>query len=143
MDLIHIIREELDNILNEAYVVKDDRFRFKQQVINSSFYNYQGFSTEFDAEINESNILVNWSVSFWLNQAGIENFIVDVEGLEGTYTLLLYNKQTDKVEQETPKNIAENDWKFVINDISLMKGGTLYVSSMDFDFKNNTCTVSF
>jgi hypothetical protein len=143
MNLINIINEEITNMLNEAYVVSDDRFKFKQQIINSSFFNYEGFSTEFDTDISESNILVNWTVSFWLNQAGIENLIVDITNIEGTYNLVYLNKQTDVVEQDNAKNIAENDWKFIVGDVNLQKGESLYISTLDFNFQTNECTVKF
>jgi hypothetical protein len=143
MNLLNIINEEITNMLNEAYVVSDDRFKFKQQIINSSFFNYEGFSTEFDTDISESNILVNWTVSFWLNQAGIENLIVDITNIEGTYNLVYLNKQTDVVEQDNAKNIAENDWKFIVGDVNLQKGESLYISTLDFNFQTNECTVKF
>jgi hypothetical protein len=139
----NIIKEEVQRFLNESYAFESDDFKFRQQITDSSFFNYDGFSTDFDSDILESNIIVNWSVGFWLNQSGIENYYIDVESVEGTYTLQLLNKQTDEVEQETEKNIAEVEWKFVIEDATLYLRKTLYVSTLEFDFKTNTCRVVF
>lgn len=143
MNIEKIVNEEIKSMLNEAYVVNDNRFKFRQQIQNSSFFNYSGFSTEFDTDIIESNIIINWSVSFWLNQAGIENLIIDVTSIEGTYNLQEINKQTDALEQEVTKNIADYDWKFIVGDVILQKGGSAYVSTLEFDFNRNECTVKF
>jgi hypothetical protein len=138
-----IIKEEVQNFLNEGYIMSDDRFSFNQRVTNSTFYNYESFTSEFDADITESDIVVIWKVSFWLNQTGIENLIIDVENVKGTYTLQLYDKQTDEQKQETVKNVEEIDWKFVVEEASLVKGGSLYINELAFDFKTNTCIVKF
>lgn len=143
MTLEKIISDEIKIMLNEAYVVNDGRFKFRRQIQNSSFFNYSGFSTEFDTDIVESNITIDWSVSFWLNQAGIENLIIEINSVEGTYSLQEINKQTDALEQEISKNIADYDWKFMIGDANLQKGGSLYVSTLEFDFKTNECTIKF
>lgn len=138
-----IINEEIQGLLNEAYVMSDDRFQFNVTLTGSTFYNYESFTTEFDSDIIQSDIVVTWKVSFWLNQMGIENLIIDVEKVEGTYTLQLFDKHTDERKQETQKNIQEIDWKFVIEEASLIKGSSLYISELEFDFKTNTCSVKF
>ena len=143
IDIKKIINEEIQNILNESYVLEDDNFKFRQQITNSYFSNYEGFTTDFDSDILESNIIISWRVGFWLNQSGIEHYYIDVDGVEGTYTIQLLNKQTDKVEQETEKNIAEIDWKFVVEDETLYLKKSLYVSTLEFDFKTNVCKVVF
>jgi hypothetical protein len=143
MNFNYIINEEIKKFLNEGYVMSDDRFTFNQRLNNSTFFNYESFSTEFDTDITESDILVTWKVSFWLNQMGIENLIIDVESVEGIYTLRLFDKHTDELRQETQKNIQEVDWKFVIEEASLVKGGSLYINELTFDFKTNTCIVKF
>jgi hypothetical protein len=144
MKISSIINEEIKKVLNEAYVVTDDRFNFKQQLTNSLFYNYESFNSEFDSDVTESNIIVTWKVSFWLNQMGIENFIVDVEKLEGTFKLELRDKHSDELQQETDKNINEFEWKFIIDeDAALIKGKSFYISDLTFDFKNKICTIGF
>jgi len=144
-----IIKEELQNFLNEryeyineAYAVKDDRFKFKQ-VINADFYNYETFSSNYDADISTTPITINWSINFILNPQGVENFNVEINGVEGFYVLNFLDKQTDEVKQQTQKNITDVDWHFNINTIDIEYGGGLYVTDLDFDFKNKTCSVSF
>lgn len=141
MNFNDIIKEEIQGLLNEAYVMSDDRFHFNERLTNSTFYNYESFTTEFDSDIIQSDIVVTWKVSFWLNQMGIENLIIDIEKVEGTYILQLFDKHTDERKQETQKNIQEVDWKFVIEEANLIKGGSLYISELEFDFKTNTCSV--
>lgn len=139
-----IINEEIVKFLNESNIVSDDRFRFKQRINNASFYGYEVFTTEFDSDITESDIVVNWRISFGLNIAGIENFIIDVEGVEGNFLLQLFDKHTDELKQESPKNIDEYQWKYIINgDAAIQKGGSLYINNLSFDFKNKTCTIIF
>jgi hypothetical protein len=138
-----IINEEVGNYLNEAYVFEGDNFKFQQRINNSTFINYEGFSTDYDLNIIESDVMVNWHIVFWLNQYGIENFNIIVDSVEGTYKIQYLNKQTDVQEQEVEKNISEIKWKFVVGAASLNIGGGLYVSGLNFDFKTNTCDVKF
>lgn len=57
----------------------------------------------------------------------------------------MYNKQSDAKEQETPKEIndVEIPWKFTIGDATLMKGGSLYVDNLIFNFATGECQVTF
>lgn len=73
-----IIKEEIKHMLNETHIMEDDNFKFRQQIENPKFQNYDSFSGDYDININKSNIVVNWSIKFWLNQSGVENFFIDV-----------------------------------------------------------------
>jgi len=143
MKLKDIINEEYQKILKEGYVMEHDNFKFSQPIKNSSFYHYQNFSNDYDVNINESNIIVNWRIAFWLNDMGIENFLVRADSVQGTYKVILYDKQTDEVAQEIDKNIAEIPWKFEIPDAILRLRKTLYVDALDFDFETKVCRVTF
>jgi len=140
-----IIKEEIQKFINEGYVMTDDRFDFKQRLTNSYFYGYQNFTTDFDEDIVGSDIVVTWKVSFWLNQFGIENLIIDVEKIEGYFLLELYDKQTDELKQETQKNIQDFQWKFDLDsdEVCLKKGGTLYITELEFNFKDGVCRIKF
>ena len=139
----NVINEEVQNFLNESYTMEHENFKFRQEIKNSSFYNYDNFSNDFDVDINESDIFVDWHIAFWLNDYGVEHFIVEVDSVDGTYKVGLLNKQTDEMEQENDKNIAEFQWKFVVDEATLYLGKTLYISTLDFDFKTKTCSVTF
>jgi len=143
MKINNIIREEYVKLLKEAFVLQDDNFKFHQEIKSSSFYNFETFSNDFDIDISESDIFISWRVGFWLNDFGIENFFIDIDGVNGTYKMTLLNKQSDEVEQENDKNIAEFPWKFKVMDATLHLGKTLYVDTLDFDFKTKICTVTF
>lgn len=140
-----IIKEELEKFINESYIMSDDNFHFKQRLTNSYFYGYENFTTDFDEDITGSDIIVTWRVSFWLNDFGIENMTVDVEKIEGYFMLNLYDKQTDELKQETQKSITDFEWKFDLDsdEVFLKKGGTLYISELEFNFKEKTCRVKF
>ena len=137
--LTKMIQEEINNVLNES----ENGHKFKQVVKNSSFFGYESFTKDNDAEIGDSNIIVNWGIDFWFNESGIENLIVNVDSVEGTFTLKLYDKQTDEYVQETEKNITDFKWKFLVGDVNLQKNGSLYVGDLEFNFKNGVCTVNF
>jgi hypothetical protein len=139
----NVINEEVQNFLNESYTMEHENFKFRQEIKNSSFYNYDNFSNDFDVDINESDIFVDWHIAFWLNDYGVEHFIVEVDSVDGTYKVGLLNKQTDEMEQENDKNIAEFQWKFIVDEATLYLGKTLYISTLDFDFKTKTCRVTF
>ena len=143
MELKNIIQEELNKILNESYVMEHENFRFRQEIKDSSFYNYDSFTTDFDADIAESNIFINWHIGFQLNEFGIERFVVGIDSVEGTYRYNLYNKQSDELEQESDKNINDHQWKFNVGDPILRLNKPLYIETLDFDFKTKICSVTF
>lgn len=138
-----IIKEEIERFLNESYVHESDDFKFNQRITDSSFFNYAGFSNDYDIDIPESDIYVKWRVGFWLNDSGIEHFYINIDGVEGTYKLVYLDKQSDESVQESDKDISEFQWKFVVENATLHLHKTLYVSTLEFDFKTKTCKVVF
>ena len=143
MKLGKIIQEEIKNVLNESFSFENKNFQFRQEIKNSSFYSYEGFSNDFDIDVLESDIFITWHIAFWLNDAGVQNFIVEADSVDGTYKITYLNKHTDEVEQENEKDIAEFPWKFKITEANLHLGKTLYVQSLAFDFKSKICTITF
>lgn len=143
MSYTKIITEEIKRFLNESYSMENENFKFSQQIQNISFFNYSMFSQDMDVEVLQTNIILNWHFAFWLNDYGVENFIVTVDNVEGNYVLQLLDKLTGEVQQELNKNINDVQWKFVVENASLTAGGTLYVDDVEFDFKTNTCTINF
>lgn len=143
MDLKHIIAEELNKVITESISMEHENFKFRQNIKDSSFYRYSSFSQDFDVDITQSDIYVSWHIAFWLNDLGVENFIVVVDSVDGIYRLEMHNRQTDVLEQETDKDIKEIDWKFEVDDANLHMNDSLYVNELDFDFSTNTCRVTF
>lgn len=143
ININNLINEEVSHFLNESISMEHENFRFKQELNNSRFINYEGFSNDFDLNVEKSNILINWHIIFWLNDSGVENFIVVGDSVEGTYTLNYYNKQTDAIDQTNDKDISEIQWKFTTNKPVLELNGGLYVQELNFDFKTNICTLLF
>ena len=144
MKINNLIHEEYVKLLKEAYSFENENLKFSQELKNSStFYNYEAFSNDFDVNVSESDIFISWRISFWLNDYGVENFVVEVDNVTGTYKMVLKNKQSDEVEQENDKNIAEFPWKFKVTEATLRLGKNLYVQSLAFDFKSKVCTVTF
>ena len=143
MKINTIIGEELQHLLKEGYVMEHDNFKFRQKVEKPSFNHYQTFSNDYDVDVSEADISVTWQVAFWLNDMGIENFIVRVIDVDGTYNVKLYDKQSDELSQEDDKNIAEIPWSFQIDYATLYLGSSLYIESLDFDFETKVCGVNF
>ncbi|MFW6246978.1 MAG: hypothetical protein ACOC22_02250 [bacterium] len=138
-----IIMEELESLLNETNDFTDENLRFQQIIQNVNYLNYDTFSTEHDSNIVDSNIAINWKIGFKLNEFGVENFIINVEKLQGWFTLSLRDKQSDETLQDSKKNITDFNWNYKIDNAALIKGGSLYVKELIFDFENNTCIVKF
>jgi hypothetical protein len=137
-----IVADEIKKFLNEGYIINDDNFIFNERLNNSRFTDYDTFTNDYDTQIIKSDIIVTWKISFWANEMGIENFIVEVKGVKGNYKIEMRNKQSDAVEQTVDKDINEIDWNFIIQNATLNKGGSLYITNLDFDFKNHTCAVN-
>jgi len=122
-NLQKLISEELNGLINESYIMEHENFKFRQEIKNSSsFYNYDELSQDYDVDIDEGDITVNWHISFWLNDFGIENFIVTIDSVEGTYHVLLIDKQSNEIERDYNKNIEEIQWEFEIDDAELHMG---------------------
>ena len=142
-----MIEQEIKNLLKEGYVMNHENFQFRQNVDNTNvnLYNYESFSGDYDVNITDSNVFVKWNIKFWLNESGVENFIVEVTGVEGMYHIEMYDKQSDKMVQETEKDINEvkSPWKFLVAEATLTKGGSLYVNDLMFDFAKGECQVTF
>ena len=153
MDIKDIVKDEVTNVLNEGYVFSDENknFFFTQYLSSDPakrtpsvfFHNLETFSTDYDADIIDSDIWLKWHVGYWLNDNGIEGFFIEADGVDGQYTVELRSKQSDEVVQNNVKELKEIPWKFIVEDAVLQKGGSLYVSDITFDFQNNTCTLSF
>jgi hypothetical protein len=149
MSIKSIIKEELTDMVREtatqapaSTLVKDNRLRFAS-VVNADFYNYEPFTGDFDSSIDRAKIVVHWGVSFLVNPEGIFKFNVDVESVEGQYIVKMFDKHTDELMQETPKNISEIKWRFQVDEVAIENGGFLFVRELSFDFKNNLCEVIF
>ena len=138
---------EIKDIINEEILSHNERqpvFRFTGKAEkNPGFYNYQAHSNDYDVDITESDISITWRVGFWLNDNGIENFMIDIEGVQGTYHVELYDKRTDELSQENDRDINEVNWTFQVEEAPLNKGGALYIVDVDFDFKTKVCLVDF
>ena len=138
---------EIKKIINEEILSHNERtpiFRFTaKSEKNPSFYNFQPHSNDYDVDITESDISVTWRTSFWLTDNGIENFKIEIESVQGTYHVELYDKQTDELAQENDRDISEIPWKFQVEEAPLNAGGALYVVDLDFDFKTKVCLVDF
>ncbi len=143
MNINEIIKSEYQQMLNESDTFKDNKLNFNQRIINSTFMNYESFSEEFDPEIVSSDIIVNWNLSFWVNESGIENMNIEVSKLSGSFSVELRNKQTDAVEQTNDKDINLIPWKFEVENGVLQVGGSLYVKTVSFDFATKVCSISF
>jgi hypothetical protein len=152
MKNLNIINEEIKNFLNESAVVNSEDFSFKTVInmfdqrsgkVRLFFDNYENFSNDYDVDITNAVITVNWKVGFWTNDFGIENFFVNVDSLEGAYMLEMRDKHTDEVVQETQKNINDVQWKFETDEAMIMTNGNLYAKDLMFDFKTNMCTLGF
>jgi hypothetical protein len=137
-----LIAEELEKILYETNNFTDDNLRFQQKVVNVKYLNYETISNEHDSNITDTNIFITWRIGFNLNEFGVENFIINIEEVNGYFNIALRDKQSDELLQETSKDINEFNWSFKIEAV-LNKGGSLYVNELIFDFKNQICHVKF
>ena len=141
-----IIKEEVQKFAEEKprVATTNNDFRFVQQVPKVFFYNYSSFSTDYDVDVKESNIVVTWQVSFWVNSSGIQKFIIEGKKVEGSYNIELYDQQSYELKQQTQKNIQDDQWKFIVDDdVVLTMDRPLNVKDLEFDFKNKTCSLSF
>lgn len=143
MEIKTIIQEELQHLLKEGYVMEHDNFRFQQRIENPSFHNFQTFSTDYDVDVIESDIYINWRIGFHLNEMGVEKFIVQADAVQGTYKVELRDRQSDEVSQEIDKNIGETEWKFQILEAVLTLDNTLFIDNLTFDFQTQICNVEF
>jgi len=142
----NVIKEEIQNFINEGTVVENNNFKFKSEIRypDVKFYDYESFTRDYDVHIIDAIIVVNWKVRFWVNNFGIENIFVDIINVDGNYLLELRDKQSDEVKQETQKDINDIKWKFIVpENVPLVTNGQLYLKNLKFNFKNNVCELIF
>jgi hypothetical protein len=142
-----IMREEIQKFLNEGFLgeaepANTDSLKFTEP-INATFINYEAFSNDYDAKVLPAKIIVHWNPIFKTNPMGIHNFDINVTGVEGVFVLNLHDKQSDELMQQTQKDIKEIPWHFRVEEAVLQLGSSLYITELEFDFKNNLCTVIF
>lgn len=143
MEIKNIIKEELQSLLKEGYVMEHDNFNFQQKIENPSFHNFQSFSSDHDIDVIESDIYISWRIVFSLNERGVEKFMVKGNRVEGTFKVELRDRQTDEVVQELDRNIAETQWKFQILEAVLDLEKQLFIDNLTFDFQTKICNVEF
>lgn len=154
-NLYKVVNEEVFKFLNEGFGENDElgfrqTLRMRDQRTGSMrifFSNYNKFSNDYDIDVIDAFVTINWRVKLLTNKMGIEDYNIYGESVEGEFRLEMRDKQTDEVVQETDKNIAEIDWKFIVDEddefTKLTISSSLYVQELDFDFGNNTCTLGF
>ena len=134
MEIKNIIKEELQSLLKEGYVMEHDNFNFQQKIENPSFHNFQSFSNDHDIDVLESDIYITWRIGFVLNERGVEKFLVQGDRVEGTFKVELRDKQSDEVKQELDRNIADTPWRFQILEADIGLGKELFIENLTFDF---------
>jgi hypothetical protein len=140
------INEEIESFLSEGYTLDDERFKFKEENVQYvEFVNYESFSDQYDVEVLKRNISVDWKIRFWLNDAGIENIFIEIEKVEGEYTVNMLDRFSGDVVSSTNHIVADNNWDYQINttEIEFNQSDTLYVGIVQFDFKNKTIIINF
>lgn len=149
-DINKFINEEVQKFLNETVTSvgghNNDNLKFTQifNMPNIGFNNYGVFTSDYDAQIIDAMITINWSINFIVNELGVQSFQIRGDSVEGSYLLELRDKQTDEVKQKTQKNINETEWKFTVpQNIGLIVNGTLYPKALYFDFSKSLCTIDF
>jgi hypothetical protein len=140
-----LIEEEIKKFLNENYE-NNNKFSFVHtltDITQISFFNYNLFTNEYDTDITNANIIVNWNLFVNTKEWGIKSFDVEVSNVSGGFILDLLDKQTDEVVQELEKNIEEFDWKFICETSTLSFDDSIYIKELEFDFKSQICRVKF
>ena len=144
MSIKKYITEEINNFINEGHVFDDTNFMFKDKIRNCEFAGYESYSKEHSVETGEYNISVKWKVNFWLNDSGIENFIINILGVEGDYLVVYTSKLNGEESNRSTNNISDTAWQYTIDGTPELKlKESLYADSVVFDFRNKNCIIKF
>jgi len=151
----NVVNEEIRNFLNEEVEGNNGVLSFRNEILMFNqetqemqiFFNkYESFSTDYDVDVTNARVFVNWSVGLQPseNKTGVSNFFINVDSIQGLYKLEMRDKQSDELVQEPVKKIEELPWKFEIEDETVLKvGGALFVKGLEFNFETNLCTLEF
>lgn len=139
------IKSEVLNYINEESSFNGNKMDFSQTIESKNifFTNYNSFSKDYDSDILQKNIFVNWELRLNIKEYGIDGFSIDITKLNGGFTVQLYDKQTDELVNEIEKNINDIDWFFEVNADEYIFGERLYIKELEFDVNNKNCIVSF
>lgn len=140
----NIIKEEIDKYIHEQENTNNKTFQFKQKISDAHFINYDDIAPD-PSGVEGSNIIVNWSATFWLDTFGIENFVPSIQNVEGNVTIAKYDEGSGDIVDQNEYNINDFEWKFDIDEANaiLKMNGGFYIQAVEFDFENKLCVISF
>ena len=140
--LLSIINEEIAQLQSRKYT--NDNFIFNTNIIDSDFRNYPELSKEYEIDITESNIMVNWTVYFSLSQSGIDNLNVVINDIKGFYIPIQIDNHTQETTDLGKKEIIFREWDIIyLQDIVLSNSIPLSIKTLEFDFQSKKCVVRF
>lgn len=142
-NIYNIINEEFELFLSEGYSFENDAFKFTDNIRNPLFYNYDNIYNDYDVDIINANLLINWHLGFWINENGIEKVIPYIDSITGIYQINLLDIHTDEIIQTMNKDISEINWEFKIKNFSTDMNKSTYIESVVFDVKSKICEVHF
>ncbi len=137
-----IINEEI-SILNENISFEPEQLLFNQLVTNSWFYNFDNIYDNYDEQVVNTNIGIQWRLGFDTQESGIKNIIPYIVGVYGNYDIELRDIHSDELIQRISKNISEIKWNFEIENFILSPDKSTYVKNLTFDMKSKICEVEF
>ena len=137
-----IINEEI-SILNENISFEPEQLLFNQLVTNPGFYNFDDVYDNYDEQVVNSNIGIQWRLGFDIQESGIKNIIPYIINVYGDYDIELRDIHSDELIQRIAKDISEIKWEFKIENFILSPDKPTYVDSVSFDMKTRICEVDF
>lgn len=137
-----IINEEI-SILNENISFEPEQLLFNQKITNVLFYNFDNLYDNYDEDVVNSNIDIQWRLGFDIQESGVKNTIPYIVGVYGNYDIELRDIHSDELIQRISKNISEIKWNFEIENFILSPDKSTYVKNLTFDMKSKICEVEF
>ena len=145
-----IIIEEYNKLINEYDQSNKNTFQFKDAIEydTTQFEEIQVLKPEVEWDnlgITTSNITISWIANFSVGSSGIENFTIQVNGLDGSFILETYDENSGDIVDQNEISIGDFEWNFDIDsDTAVIKlGQSLYIKGAIFNFKTKNCYIFF
>lgn len=139
-EVISTIDKSFKKPLNEEY--KDWYFSTKN--VEADIWHIEKFYPNYEVDIISPKFEVKWHIYPEIRDFGVKSMDILVDGVSGYFYVTLYDKNTgDVVEEGIEIDINKWKWEIEITDNTQKFENGAYPTSLEFDFNDMICTVTF
>lgn len=139
-EVIETIDKTFKPPLNEEF----SDWYFTTKEVEASIWNIEKIYPNYEVDTRLPMFNVKWHIYPELRSYGIKSMDVFADSIFGNFYVDLLDKNThDVVQEEVELDINSWKWEFETVNNTEHFGDAIFPTSMEFDFNDMTCTVTF